>query len=303
MGRLLYVSLPQILALILGRKLVVLPQTIGPFKGSMAKMIARNIMRRSAVIYSRDREGVGEVKDLIGPGYSDEKVRFCYDVGFVVDPVRPRDMDLDGLLDRGGSVLPVVGFNVSGLLYMGGYTQNNMFGLKIDYRQLVYAVIDQLIREKGTAVLLVPHVFGTNDNTESDSAVCELIYTELKQKYQNSLYIARGSYDQSAIKYIIGLCDFFIGARMHACIAALSQNVPTVSIAYSRKFIGVMKTIGVAELVADPRILEKEEIIKIINDAFEKRYSLREHLEKTMPLVKGTVLNLFSEISSLLKDV
>jgi polysaccharide pyruvyl transferase WcaK-like protein len=298
MGRLLYVSLPQLLALILGKKLVLLPQTIGPFNGTAAKMIARIILRRAAVIYSRDREGLGDTKDLIGAGYTDEKVRFCYDVGFVVDPVKPRGMDLDGLQEGGHRDLPVVGFNVSGLLFMGGYTQNNMFRLKIDYRQLVYDVIEQLIREKGAAVLLVPHVFGTKEHAESDSAVCELIYAELKQKYQSRLYLARGSYDQGEIKYIIGSCDFFIGSRMHACIAALSQNVPTVSIAYSRKFIGVMKTIGVAELVADPRKLEQGDILSVIDRVYDQRASFQKQLEQTMPGVKKAVLQLFPEIVS-----
>jgi hypothetical protein len=97
LSRLLYVSLPQILALLMGKKLVLLPQTIGPFKGTVAKGIARMILKRAAMIYSRDREGLGETRDLIGSNYSDEKVRFCYDVGFVVDPVLPNSMDIDGL--------------------------------------------------------------------------------------------------------------------------------------------------------------------------------------------------------------
>ena len=298
MGRLLYVSLPQILVLVLKKKLVLLPQTIGPFKGTAAKMIARIIMRKAALIYSRDREGLGETRDLIGSRFNDEKVRFCYDVGFVVDPVKPSDMDLDGLPERGRRDFPVVGFNVSGLLFMGGYTQNNMFGLKINYRKFVYDVIDHLIREKRAAVLLVPHVFGTKEHAESDSVVCEMIYNELKQKYQDRLYMARGRYDQGEIKYIIGSCDFFIGSRMHACIAALSQNIPTISIAYSKKFIGVMQTIGVEELVADPRKLEYGDILSVIDRVYEQRVSFQRQLEQTMPGVKKVVLQLFPDIVS-----
>jgi polysaccharide pyruvyl transferase WcaK-like protein len=127
------------------------------------------------------------------------------------------------------------------------------------------------------------------------------VYASLKARYNERLLIARGEYNQSEIKHVIGLCEFFIGSRMHACIAALSQSAPTVSIAYSRKFIGVMQTIGVAELVADPRKLEKEEILGIIDNAFEQRASLKRHLEKTMPHVKETILNLFNEIGSLVQ--
>lgn len=298
MGRLLYVSLPQFLALILGKKLVLLPQTIGPFKNTIAKTIARIILQKATVIYSRDRAGVVETRGLLGSGHNDGKIRFCYDVGFVVDPAKPGDMDLDGLTERGSGDSPVVGLNVSGLLFMGGYTQNNMFGLRVDYRKLVYNVIEHLIRQKDATILLVPHVFGPKEHAESDAAVCEVIYAELKQKYQNKLYMARGKYDQSEIKYIIGLCDLFIGSRMHACIAALSQSIPAVAIAYSKKFIGVLQTINAGYSVADPRELESGDILTIIDRVYDQRASIKRQLERTMPAVKEAVLQLFPDILS-----
>lgn len=297
LGRLLYVSLPQILALLLDKDLVLLPQTLGPFRSWISKKIARYIMTRAKMVYSRDDNGVEETKRMLGLPARSEKVRFCYDVGFVLDPLKPQPVDPPSPLDDMRGTSPLIGLNVSGLLYSEGYSGNNMFGLKTDYRQLILDLIDFMIRKKNATVMLVPHVFGSDG--ESDSVACEEVYALLKDRYDGRLLIARGEYNQSEIKYIIGQCDFFIGSRMHACIAALSQNVPTVSIAYSSKFIGVMQTIGVAELVADPRKLEKEEILRIIDDAYEHKARLRGHLEKTMPHVKETVLNLFDEIGSL----
>jgi polysaccharide pyruvyl transferase WcaK-like protein len=43
--------------------------------------------------------------------------------------------------------------------------------------------------------------------------------------------------------YIAGL-DFFMGARMHACIAAFSSGVPVIPMAYSRKFAGLFGSLG-----------------------------------------------------------
>ena len=48
----LYASLPKILAIMLGKNLVLLPQTIGPFKGNLAKAIARYILNRVSIIYN-----------------------------------------------------------------------------------------------------------------------------------------------------------------------------------------------------------------------------------------------------------
>jgi colanic acid/amylovoran biosynthesis protein len=60
----------------------------------------------------------------------------------------------------------LIGINVSGLLLMGGYTHNNMFGLKTDYACLMREIIGYFVREHQANVLLVPHVFG--DDPESD---------------------------------------------------------------------------------------------------------------------------------------
>jgi len=79
---------------------------------------------------------------------------------------------------------------------------------------------------------------------ECDSPVCDRGFEALRDKYPDRIGVVRGQYSPSEIKYIIGSCDFFIGARMHACIAALSQGIPAVAIAYSDKFTGVMQTVG-----------------------------------------------------------
>ena len=295
--RFVYVSLPQLLAVFMGKRLVLLPQTIGPFKGSVVRHVARYILKRAEIIYARDYESLEEARHLLGSVRSGNgKIRFCYDLGFVLDPARPRKMNLPlGVQQR--KWRPVIGLNISGLMYMGGYARNNSFKLRIDYPELIVDLIDFMIRKKNATLMLVPHVFGTDG--ESDPPVCERIYSSLKERYGWQLLAVDGTFHEGEIKHIIGLCEFFIGSRMHACIAALSQNIPAVAIAYSRKFRGVMKTIGMESLVADPRKLDKEEIFRVIDGAFERRAFLRGCLEEKLPSVKETVLNLFLDIDCL----
>jgi polysaccharide pyruvyl transferase WcaK-like protein len=299
-GRFFYVALPQLLVLLMGKPLVQLPQTIGPFTSKLPRRIAAAILRRSSLIYSRDYPGLLETREILGISGKNERIRFCYDMGFVLDPVKPAGHQAE----RGASELPGsmevnepcrVGLNVSGLLYMGGYTRGNMFGLKSDYRELVAGIIDFLITRKKATVVLVPHVFG-GPETESDSAVCERLYAELKPRYGERLSFLSGVYDQGEIKHMIGTCDFFIGSRMHACIAALSQCIPSVPVAYSRKFIGVMESIGVDSYVADPCTLDPGAVLDIIDKAFEDRAAIAEKLRAQMPGVKEKILGLFREI-------
>lgn len=292
--RLLATTLPQILIVLLGKRLILVPQTIGPFKGWFARAIARYILRHADLIYSRDHQGARDAKSLIGVGQDSEKVKFCYDVGFVVDPEPPRDLGLIGLPSGAKSDRLLVGLNISGLLWMGGLNRKNMFGLDVAYDKLVDRLVDFLIQTKGATVLIVPHVFGREG--ESDLPVCEKIYEALKSRFGDSIALARECYELGTIKYVIGACDFFIGARMHACIAAASQNVPVVPMAYSDKFLGVMQTIGIESNVVDLRKMRQEEILEVVDRALDRRAEVRQLLARTMPQVKETVLRLFEDV-------
>ena len=295
MGRFFYVALPQILVILMGKPLVQLPQTYGPFTNGLSKAIARFILANSERVYSRDYHGGGEVKEILGIKGGGGRVRFCHDVGFVLDPAEPESAPVEGAaFDGAGEASCTVGLNVSGLLYMGGYSRDNMFGLKLDYRRLVAEIIGFLITRKRAHVVLIPHVFGGAEHPESDAEACRKVYEALKPTHGGSLSMVAGSFDQAAIKRIIGRCDFFIGSRMHACIAALSQCIPAVTIAYSRKFIGVMETIGVEDCVADPCALDAEGVIGVIDKAFEERAAISKRLKEEMPGVREGVLRLFS---------
>jgi polysaccharide pyruvyl transferase WcaK-like protein len=296
LGRFLYVALPQLLALFAGKRLVVLPQTIGPFRGRMVRAIATYILRRAEVVYSRDYFGLEETRRMIGGKNGDGKVRFCHDMAFDVDPAPPALLEIDGLPDPAEIPTTLVGFNVSGLLLAGGYTGNNMFGLNLDYGHLVDRMIEYLAEEKGAHVLLVPHVFGAGDSLESDVRACETVFGRLREKHVGKVGLLRGDYSYDQIKYVIGRCGFFTGARMHACIGAISQCIPAVPLAYSGKFAGMMQAIGFDDLVADPRRMNEEEILGMLGSAYDQRAAIQSRLEAKMPAVKASIRGALDDV-------
>lgn len=283
------------LMLFYGKPLVMLPQTYGPFKRPLAKTMAKYILRKSKTIYSRDKNSIDYAKMLLRNQNSHRKVRFCPDVAFILDARRPEKIDIGTLEEARKKDTTVVGLNVSGLLFNGGYNRDNMFGLRSNYRELIYAVIEMLLKDKNLAVLLIPHVFPpTGYEVESDPDACLKMYEKLRVIYTNRIFLVKGEYDQGEIKYIIGLCDFFIGSRMHSCIAALSQCIPAVGLAYSKKFQGVFDCIDLSHCVVDARLLDKEEILSNIRQLFISREEIREHLKNTIPQVKDDVLSILN---------
>jgi colanic acid/amylovoran biosynthesis protein len=288
--RLLYVSLPQILALLLGKRLVQLPQTIGPFKWRVCRMVAKWVLSRSALVYTRDEEAVAKIRKML-PASHAGRVRFCHDLGFLVPP--KRFIPVDPPLNKVFSHRPVVGFNVSGLLWMGGYTRDNMFGLAADYQTVVRRAIAEFIDTKGATVLLVPHVNASQG--EGDPIVSNQIFRELQQAYPGRIFTMQPPYTEREIKHVIARCDFFVGARMHACIAALSQCVPAAAMAYSEKFIGVLRSVGMGSAVVDLRRLSVDQAAALLSSIYDSREALRSLLEPEMHTVKQATRNLLGD--------
>jgi colanic acid/amylovoran biosynthesis protein len=292
--RFLYTILPQLLVLALGKPLVQLPQTYGPFKNIFVRAIARQILKRSALVYSREGNGFRHVETL-GLKANASKFKFCYDLGCVLEPVPPGTFDVSGLTEKVQTSAFLTGVNVSGLLAMGGYSRRNMFGLRADYVALVEQIITFLIKTKGGSVVLIPHVLG--DHGEGDSGACQGVYESLHSAFPGRLAILERACNSNELKAVIGRCDLFIGSRMHACIAATTQCIPTVSLSYSEKFAGVMGTMGMESLVADLKTMDERQVLDVVQNAVEHRDELRSQLEHRIPKVRERALGVFGEIA------
>jgi colanic acid/amylovoran biosynthesis protein len=192
----------------------------------------------------------------------------------------------------------LVGLNVSGLLYAGGYNRQNMFGFKSDYKQIVESLIAYLVEVRKASILLVPHVYpeSVGSSLESDEYACEAIHKEAESKYPEKIWLLRGRHAPSETKYMIGVCDFFLGSRMHSCIAALSEGIPAVAISYSDKFRGVMETLEMSALVADPRKHSLPEILDIVGQAMDRRVELAHHLSDRLPKMRQQTLKTFRDL-------
>lgn len=278
-----------------GKPFILLPQTYGPFKTRIARRLARKILEETETIYSRDHEGKKVVEDLIG---CSQKVKLCPDVAFIMDSIRPATDMTAHLEQLKADGQQLIGLNISGLLYNGGYTRDNMFNLACDYPALILEIISFFTLQPNQYLLLVPHVLPSSDfAVEDDLIAAKLAIKDLPQEIQNKVIVMERGYDQNETKYIIGLCDFFLGARMHATIAALSQGVPAVAMAYSRKFTGVFETAGVADCVLDLRSLTNKQILNGIMDIYQRRDTLHMVLEETVPVLKNKLFNMFNDIN------
>jgi colanic acid/amylovoran biosynthesis protein len=269
--------------------IVQFPQTYGPYMNPLARWLARFLLTRSSVIIARDQQSQKLAQELVGP---EKEVLLCPDVAFSLESIRPERLELDPPF--AGSVPPgVVGLNVNGLMYNGGYTRKNMFGLKLDYAAFLPQLVVALLREHPGEIWLVPHTFEPPGNVESDPEASRNLRDALPPELRTRIRIVTREYDQHEIKGVIGQCDFFIGSRMHSCIAALSQGVPCVGVAYSMKFAGVFETVGMETWVVDGRETTNEQAVARVLELYRQRDGVRAALLRRAEEARGRLQEVF----------
>ena len=199
--------------------LILLPQTIGPFKGSKILAEAKLIMEYADKVYIRDSQYVKEL-DEMGVKHELTNDLSAY--------MKPEPWNIDIKPDS-------VGINVSGLAYSNNF--RDIAGQFSAYPELMTKLV-QLFQKKGKTVYLIPHSYHYHnpekDNDDLDA--CQRLYNSLEDK-TNVILIDKDLISPQ-VKYVISKMSFFIGTRMHANFAAIFTKVPVFGLAYSFKFQG-----------------------------------------------------------------
>ncbi|WP_188062711.1 polysaccharide pyruvyl transferase family protein [Sphingobium sp. KCTC 72723] len=223
-----------------GTPVALLGQTIGPFTSADRERFAASL-QNVALCTVRESESF----DYLASTFPQLAVEQTADVAFLLPPsdsetVRSILSD-EHHFDTEGRRL--IGLSVStGILsYRADLSSDR-------YTKELAAFIDAANRG-GASVILIPHV-RERAAKNNDIYACREVLKRVKRPRDN-LLLALPTLTASDYKGVIGKCEALIGARTHATIASMSQGLPTVSIAYSRKAWGIMKDYYGPKLGAD----------------------------------------------------
>lgn len=299
------VTLPKIIALENRKPLILLPQTYGPFRTAKAHRVARRIVRGAAMAWARDARSFEILQDLLGPQHFDPvRHRLGVDVAFALPAHEPHNDRLPApmryWLGRGDDEPPLVGLNVSGLIWHNVAAARTRYGFWADYREAIVRLLDRLLSDAAhPRILLVPHVLTPEGHYESDPHACRLAMQaalERRPDAADRIAIVPPDFDACEMKWIISRCDWFCGTRMHSTIAALSSGVPAAAIAYSDKTKGVFETCGLGEAVVDPRTMDAKTCAGGLLRLFDCRNSLSATLARQLPNVRKQAEHQMDEI-------
>jgi len=201
-----------------------------------------------------------------------QNLRTMADPAFMMDPVEPKPEKL-------GCILPkeAIGLNFSPL--MARLVTNGDIALWTTYCADIVRAVGS---DTGCPIVLIPHVTCRHDNDHA-------LLLEVAAKASNRAHVVCVSDQLSApeTKWVISRCSVFAGGRTHATIAAISSGVPTLSMAYSVKAVGLNQDIfGTQEYCIPSHEISPTRVARGIANLLQNAERVRDYLFQELPKMK-----------------
>lgn len=265
----------------LNKPIVEFVNSPGPFDSLIKKILSKIIFKNVIVILDREPLSSQLVKAI---GVTTPVITTACPA-FLLAPATKEHAEkilLKEKIVKNGN--PLIGFTLAGY---------NLYSFKkwdnfkhFDDLDVYIPVIRYLLDDLNATVIFIPHVYRNNNWTGDfiqgpDYMILKQLYEKVGgDKYQGRLKILKGIFTSSEVKSVIGQCDLFIGGRMHACVAAVSQSVPTVFLAYGIKHFGMARHIGLEKYVVDGK--NPNITLSVVQDAWKNKENIRQSLNKRL---------------------
>lgn len=176
------------------------------------------------------------------------------------------------ILDKRLKTGSIIGINISPMII----SNETVSGMAYEnYRNLIRYILS----ETDAVIALIPHVvWASND----DRKVLQQLYDDFDQ---DPRLVLVEDHTAPELKYIISRCDFFVGARTHATIAAYSSAVPTLVVGYSVKARGIARDLFGSEenyVIPVQELYQPQQLTKLFCTLFAKQQDLHWYLHEKM---------------------
>ena len=174
----------------------------------------------------------------------------------------------------------VLGLNISPLIQKYRPTKEPCHVLQ----QEIVDFVAEILSSTQISILLIPHVDPLDGSTiNSDSKYMQEIITKVGRG-NNRIKLAPNFLNAVQLKYVLSKCTYFIGARTHATIGAISSLIPTISIAYSIKAKGInLDLFGNEDFILEASSIDRASLRKSYLKLVENRDQIEAMLIKRIP--------------------
>jgi len=222
----LHFHMPIILfAKFLRKKVVIYGASLIIPRNSILKFTMKFVFDKVDLITLREMISYDNLKEN---HFDLSKVYVTADLAFLMSSVSPERINEIRKKEGIPNKISLIGMTVSQVMFLNSFPEiENIQQKYIKYTLLMSNLVDYMIEEFGSTIIIISHVIGPT-NKQDDRIIAQDIYKNIKNKEHVKIII--NEYNASELKGLIGQFDLFIGQRMHSVIAAMSMKVPAILI-------------------------------------------------------------------------
>ena len=253
---------------------IFMPQAFGPFSPSPVTVQFANALRGAALVCARDPDSHRALTEL--PGGPCSKLRLFPDFTTTAESRSSQSERRHG--DR---PLALVVPNVE---MIGVRNANDAW--RTQYLEVMRAASDEAAKLGYGVRVLNPEGARDQDLCERLAATADLGPVIVEP-------------DPLALRGLIGAAGLLIGSRFHACIAGLSQGVPSVGTSWSHKYRHLFADYGVEPLLlTEP---DATTMRRLVRQAATDAVTLREVLHARQTTIAERSEEMWREVSAVLR--
>lgn len=274
-GILYYLSI-LVVARILGKKVLIYSQGIGPIENKRNRFLTGKILNKAAAITVRDKDSK---KDL-------EKMKITQDIVLSSDPVLGIDIQsIDQA--QGQELLERVKVNIDKPLIAVSLRQ---WPAEKENYAAIAKTCDHFAK-KGFEIIFLPMHFP--DDITAGREVVNIMEEEA--------ILLKEDYTVYETLCILKKCDLVVGMRLHSLIMAAVVQKPLVAISYDPKIEGFMHRLGFYDILHINDLKEKE-LSQQIQRNWDQREQIIQGLKTSNKKLQAQALIPAQKAAKLLKD-
>lgn len=232
---------PFVLLRKMNKKVIILGQSIGPFKYKTSNLIFKYVLSACDKVYLREKYSIKYLNNLI---HKKDKTKICFspDFAFFIKIVPKEEKDKNSKNNLIG--ITARPFNFPDLNNQKQQKWNN-------YIETFVNCIEYFVQKKKYDVLLVPQVI-SEFTTDNDLVALNQIYEKLSLSCKHKVKFLKDNFTPLELISIYSELDFLIATRLHSAIFGFINAIPAVVISYQgTKAKGILSYYNLEEYVLD----------------------------------------------------
>ncbi|KAB0321852.1 polysaccharide pyruvyl transferase family protein [Vibrio diabolicus] len=272
-----------LLAKRLGKKTILLPNSVGPITGKLNRLFIKYVFNKIDLVYAREDISIDCLKSI-----GVKKAKFGYDLGYYSqsDEVTEKNKHIIDDKDKLN-----VGITLRPYRFPGSNNPSER------YENYINSIAD-FCNKRQFKFKFIVQVQGPSAH-ETDLIAINDVIERLDESVDYEVIDADRNYKQMLSIY--SSLDFLIGTRFHSVIFAQISNVPSLAIAYGgNKTRGIMRKIDLEKYVIDIESITYDELDLTFESLVSNNIDYLEKLRIAKINIENDRVKMISDIRGLL---